>query len=72
LRLFGGAPGAPSALLTVSLVPRPATPLDALAFSLGVVGILLGVALTRLQSKSLTSRLVQETARARKHQYART
>ncbi|MGV6818927.1 MAG: cation:proton antiporter domain-containing protein [Parvularcula sp.] len=72
LTWFGGAPGAASALLMVSLVASPATHLDDLAMSLGVVSILLGIALTRLQSKSLTSRLVQETARARKHHYART
>lgn len=70
LAWFGGAPGAASALMLLSLLGSPTAVVQDQPVALAAVTILLGLAFTRLTSQALTQRLVQETALARKRRYS--
>ncbi|MEM9989254.1 MAG: cation:proton antiporter, partial [Pseudomonadota bacterium] len=69
LTWFGGAPGVGCILFLLSLMASPAAMLEDTSMALATAIVVVGLVVTRLFTKPLTTRLVQETARARKKKY---
>ncbi|WP_036766825.1 hypothetical protein [Parvularcula oceani] len=69
LSWFGGAPAAGAALLVLSLLGSPSVAAQEGALGVAAVSVFAGIVVTRLSSRPLVTRLVHQTARARKRRY---